>query len=495
MTASTSAGTGTCTGTGTGTGTDTGTDTGTGTRDSENEREVHGEPSVNYCQIDVKKTLIDAQKPPVKPKHGGRKGKELLQQVPVHGRDEEQKEGSGDLPQVHACGTGNGSVSSNGIMEGGNEQVPEVSAHEIESRIVQSPQGQVVGSGEKEVAELSALGTESTHPPLGTVEGSGEREATKLPTHGTTSQIVQSSHGAVEGGREKKAPKVHAHGTASQGLPQLDIAARTKNKAPQVPAHKTRIVGVQQQGTTEAVPQDSTHEPVKGDQSGILIQLSKCEMDEGGVLQPAQELRREGDRTVLSAHGTEHKPSGVLLQDPTSAIIVKRKNGAPQVPAKPTRGREMPKEYKTKGGEISVYKVNQEVLQVLPNKVKAEKQEKSRATYPLHAGRAMRENQQRSKEVPSGYTGRTNQERSKEVSAGHTDKTNLEKNRGVSPARTDEASPERNRGVSPMSTDRPEGGSQGRGKGMSSVHTDRPIGTSQERGRGRRPAYGTEMRN
>ena len=498
MTAGTSVGTGTCTGTGT--GTDTGTDTGTGTRDSENEREVHGEPSVNYCQIDVKKTLIDAQKPPVKPKHVERKGKELLQQVPAHGTDGEQKEGSGDLPQVQARQTGDGSVSSNGIMEGGNEQVPEVSAHGIGSRIVQSPQGQVEESGEEEVAEVSALGTESAHPPLGTVvEGGGGKEVTKLSTHGTVSQIVQSSHGTVEGGREKKAPKVPAHGATSQRLQPLGTVAEGKNEAPQVPAHETRIERVPQQGTAEAVPQDPTHGAMRGEESQVPIQLPRHEMGRGVL--PAYAPRR-GDPTMLSAHGTEHKASGVLSQNPTGAIvrgknggpqvpakptsahgteykasgallqnptsaIVREKNGAPQVPAKPTSGREMPK---TKGGEIDMHKVDQEVLQMLANKMTAEKQEKSRA---------IRENQQRTKEVPSGFTGRTNQERSKEVSL----------------VRTDKASQERNRGVFPMSTDRPEGGSQGRGKGMPSVHTDRPIGTSQARSRGRRPAYGTEMRN
>ena len=544
MTAGTSAGTGTCTGTGT--GTDTGTDTGTGTRDSENEREVHGEPSVNYCQIDLKKTVIDAQKQPVKPKHGGRKGKELLQQVPAHGTDEEQQERSEDLPQVQARQTGNGSVSSNGIMEGGNEQVPEVSAHGIRSKIVQPPQGQVEESGEEEVAEVSALGTESAHPPFGTVvEGGGGKEVTKLSTHGTVSQIVQSSHGTVEGGREKKAPKVPAHGATSQRLQPLGTVAEGKNEAPQVPAHETRIERVPQQGTAEAVPQDPTHGAMKREESQVPIQLPKHEMGRGVL--PAYAPRR-GNPTVLSAHGTEHKASGVLSQNPTGAIvrgkngapqvpakptsahgtehkasgallqnptsaIVREKNGAPQVPAKPTSahgtehkasgallqnptsavvrekngaplqvpakptsGREMPK---TKGGELGMSKVNQEVLQILANKVIAEKQEKSSTAYPLRADRAIRENQQRTKEVPSGCTGRTNQERSKEVSPVHTDK----------------ASQERNIGVSPMSTNRPEGGSQGRGKGMSSVHTDRPIGTSQGRGRGRRPAYGTEMRN
>ena len=176
---------------------------------------------------------------------------------------------------------------------------------------------------------------------------------------------------------------------------------------------------------------------------------------------------------MLSAHGTEHKANGVLLQDPTGAPI-RGKNGAPQVPAKPTLGREMPKEYKTKGGEISMHKVNR---QLLANKMTAEIQEKSRATYPICADRAIEENQEKCRGVSPMYVDKANQERSRGVFSVRTDKANLERSRGVFSMHTDKT---RSISLAPMHTDRTN---QDSSRGLSPMHTNRLIGRSQGRGR------------
>ena len=90
-------------------------------------------------------------------------------------------------------------------------------------------------------------------------------EVPKVPAHGTGNRSVQPPHGTVErgGGGEKEAPKPPAHGTGSQRLPPFRIAGGGKNKAPWVPPHESRIEGVPQQRTREAVGQDLTHGAMK----------------------------------------------------------------------------------------------------------------------------------------------------------------------------------------------------------------------------------------
>ena len=399
--------------------------------------------------------------------------------MPVPGTDEGRTEGSEDLPQVPAYGTGNRSVPTNITVEGNKEEVPEapkvpVPAHITGNRSVQPPHGTVEkgGGGEKEApkAPVNETGYRSV-PSNRTVEGDKEKlpEVPKVPAPGTGNRSVQPPHGTVErgGGGEKEAPKPPAHGTGSQRVPPFGIAGGGKNEAPWVPPHGS------QQRPREAVGQDLTHGAMKGMEAQVSIQL---EINRGGDW-PAYKPKREGDPTVSSTHGTELKASEVLLQDPTGAPI-RGKNGAPQVPVKPTLGREMPKEYKTKVGEMSMHKVHR---QVLANKMTAEIQEKDRATYPIRADRAIGENQKRSRGVYSVRTDRTNQERSRGVSPVRTNRTNQEGGRGMSPVRTNRIHQERNRGTSPVRTNRTH---QERSRGVSPTRTDR---TNQESSRGVSP--------
>ena len=444
--------------------------------------------------------------------------------MPAPGTDEGRTEGSEDLPQVPACGTRNRSVPTNITVEGDKDEVPEgpkepeapkVPAHGTGNASVQPPYGRVDrGGGEKEAPKVPAYETGSRSVPSNrTVEGDKEEvsevpklpevpkvpEAPKVPAHGTGNGSVQSPHGTVErGGGEKS--KVPAHRGGSQRLPPFRIAEGGKNEAPWVPPHESRIEGVPQQRTREAVRQDLTHGAMKGKEAQVSIQLAKHEINRGGDWS-TYKPKREGDPTVSSAHGTGLKAGEVLLQDPTGAPI-REKNGAPQVPAKPTSGREMPKEYKTKIGETSLHKVHR---QVLANKMIAETQEKSRAAYPMRGDRAIGESQERSRGVYPVHTDRTNQERGRGVSPVRTNKAYQERSRGMSPVRTNRTHQERSRGTSPVHRTHQE-----RSKGVSPMHTDRtnqessrgvsPVSIDRLRGGSQseaepRPTYGTEMRN
>ena len=238
--------------------------------------------------------------------------------MPAHGTDEPQQKGIGDLPQVPAYETGNRSVLSNGAVNWDKMEVP------------------------------------------------------KVPAHGG-SRIVESPHGTVEGAREKEVSNVPSHETGSKRLPLLRIAGGGKNKAPQV-----RIVGVPQQGTAEAVQQDPTHGPLKGEKSQVSIQLTKHKMDN------CLNIRSRGvsPMHMCTARTNQERSRGVSPVH-TNRII----------------------------------------------------QERSGVVSPMRNDRTI---QERSRGVSPVRTDRTNQERSRGVCPVYTNRTIQERSRGVSPMCTDD---------------------------------------------------------